>query len=62
MTLVKISNVGDGEGALLVTRDISIPTYGDPIETADAEYEVTEVHRFMTNKRADAVRVNVTRV
>jgi len=59
MTLVKISNVGDGRGALSVSRGGPIPTYGEQIETDDRVYQVTEVRRFASTKRLDSVLVDV---
>lgn len=60
MPLIKITNVGDGNGALSVERNSTVPTYGERIETRHGPYEVTDVCRFVTNKRLDAVRVDVT--
>lgn len=60
MSIVKIGNVGDGQGAFSVEHGSSVPTYGDKIETERGLYEVTEVRRFTTNRRQDAVRVDVT--
>jgi len=59
MTLVKISNIGDGSGALSVSRGGLVPTYGRTIHVSGCEYEVTDVRRFTSVKRPDAVLVDV---
>lgn len=60
MAIVKITNLGNGRGALFVEHNIPIPTYGSTIALDDDEYEVEEVRRFDTKCRHDAVRVDVT--
>jgi len=61
MTVVKLSIVGDGFGALETFRRGPIPTYGDEITVDGVRYSVLDVKRFTTPKRGDAVRVNLER-
>jgi len=62
VTRVKITNSGDGEGALSDESGGSVPDAGDIVESSEGTYRVTGTKRYASDDREDVVQAEVEEV